>query len=63
MPGTNTLAYYKKFVTYGRKMFYRVDPWLYSLILEYWRKLARMVLTGASLWYRDLTLPANIRLG
>jgi hypothetical protein len=44
-------------------MFYRVDPWLYSLILEYWRKLARMVLIGASHWYRDLTLPENIRPG
>ena len=26
LPRTNTLAYYKKFINYCRKMFYNIDP-------------------------------------
>jgi hypothetical protein len=27
LPGTKALAYYKKFVNYGRKKFYNIDAW------------------------------------
>jgi hypothetical protein len=39
MPGTNTLAYYKKSVNYGRNKFYDAGPWASALKLFTERKI------------------------